>query len=107
MCEQGMPYDPQSCNIVVVAGGSWRFARAGVTPWKGGLLLTGIAAPAAFVGGMIPIDRDAFMLLLGASLVLTGVTMLIPVSEAQSEDPHPVARAMPLIAAPHSPESAW
>lgn len=95
-----LPLISLACNIVVVAGGSWRFALGGVTPWKGALLLTGIAAPAAFVGGMIPIDRDAFMLLLGASLVLTGVTMLIPVSEAQSEEPHPLARAMPLIAAP-------
>lgn len=96
-----LPLISLACNIVVVAGASWRFARAGVTPWKGALTLTAIAAPAAFVGGLIPIDRASFLLLLGASLVLTALTMLIPVREVEGEGaPARLAKAMPFAAAP-------
>ncbi len=95
-----LPMVALACNIVVVAGATVRFARAGVTPWRSALVLTALAAPAAFVGGLITIDRDAFMLLLGASLVLTGITMLIPVAEAVQEKPAAWAKAMPFVAAP-------
>jgi uncharacterized membrane protein YfcA len=87
------------CNIVVVSGGSFRFARAGVTPWRGALLLTAIAAPAAFLGGLTPIDQSTFLAILGASLVLTGLTLLLPVKERGGE-PTRVARYMPIAAAP-------
>lgn len=95
-----IPLVALACNIVVVAGSSIRFARAGVTPWKGALLLTALAAPAAFVGGTIPIERETFQTLLGASLMLTGATMLIPVSEAEGAQPSRFAKAMPFVAAP-------
>ena len=96
-----LPLISLACNIVVVAGASWRFARARVTPWKGALMLTALAAPAAFVGGLIPIDRASFLLLLGASLVLTALTMLIRVSEVEGEGaPSKFAKAMPFAAAP-------
>jgi uncharacterized membrane protein YfcA len=88
------------CNIVVVTGGTIRFARAGVMPWKGALILTGIAAPAALLGGLTAIDRDSFILLLGASLVLTALTMMQPVSEARVAEPTGLARYAPVVAAP-------
>ena len=96
-----LPLISLACNIVVVAGASWRFARAGVTPWKGALLMIALAAPAALVGGLIPIDRASFLLLLGASLVLTALTMLIPVAQVEGQgDPCKFAKAMPFAAAP-------
>lgn len=95
-----LPLISLACNIAVVAGSTYRFARAGVTPWKGALALTVIAAPAAFLGGMVPVERETFLLLLGASLVLTGATMLIPVSETVQGRPTAAAKAMPYIAAP-------
>lgn len=95
-----LPLVSLACNIVVVAGSSVRFARAGVTPWKGALLMTALAAPAAFLGGLMPIDRASFLLLLGGSLVLTALTMLIPVSEQSEGEPTRLARAMPFAAAP-------
>ncbi|MEM8726984.1 MAG: sulfite exporter TauE/SafE family protein, partial [Pseudomonadota bacterium] len=95
-----LPLVALACNIVVVAGSTMRFARAGVTPWRGAILLTVLAAPAALIGGLVPIDQATFMLLLGASLVLTGVTMVIPVSEEVSTEPTALARFMPVIAAP-------
>jgi uncharacterized membrane protein YfcA len=95
-----LPLVALACNIIVVAGGSIRFARARVTPWRGAVLLTALAAPAALIGGMIPIERELFLLLLGASLVLTGVTMLIPVREDAVGEPSRFAKAMPVVAVP-------
>lgn len=89
-----------ACNIVVVAGGSIRFARAKITPWRGALLLTGIAAPAAFLGGLTPIGQNTFMWLLGASLLLTGVTILLPSGQQNGSEPYKFARIMPFVAAP-------
>lgn len=94
-----LPAVALACNIVVVTGGSIRFARAGITPWRGALLLTGIAAPAAFFGGLTPIKESTFLFGLGVSLVLTALTMFIPVREGEGE-PARAARWMPLIAAP-------
>ena len=94
-----LPAIALACNIVVVTGGSIRFARAGVTPWRGAVLLTAIAAPAAFLGGLTPIGKGAFLTLLGASLVLTALTMLIPVGEREGE-PLRAARWMPIVVAP-------
>lgn len=88
------------CNVVVVSGSTVRFARAGITPWRGAMLLTGIAAPAAFLGGLTPIKEATFLILLGSSLVLTGLTLLVPVREVRDGRPTRLARWMPLIAGP-------
>ena len=96
-----LPLIALACNIVVVAGSTVRFGRAGVTPWRGALLLTGIAAPAAFLGGLTPIGEGAFLTILGASLVLTGVTMLLPLrGQADADRPSASARFAPFVAAP-------
>lgn len=95
-----LPLLALACNIVVVAGSTVRFARARITPWRGALLLTALAAPAAFLGGLTPITQDSFMLLLGLSLLLTGVTMLLPIKTDDVQEPTSFARLMPLVAAP-------
>lgn len=94
-----LPAIALACNIVVVTGSSIRFARTGIMPWRGALLLTAIAAPAALLGGLTPIGEGAFLILLGASLVVTALTMLIPVG-ARDGEPAWAARWMPLVAAP-------
>ena len=88
------------CNVVVVTGSTVRFARAGVTPWRNAALLTAIAAPAAFLGGLTPIGKSAFVAILGFSLVLTGLTLLLPQLGSAEGKPTRLARWMPLIAAP-------
>ncbi len=95
-----LPILALACNIVVVAGSTVRFARAGVTPWKGALTVTALAAPAAFIGGLTPIAQESFMLLLGASLLLTGATMFLPIRDGAEGEPSAIARFMPVIAAP-------
>lgn len=94
-----LPLLALSCNIIVVAGSSLRFARAGITPWQGALFMTALAAPAAFLGGLTPIGEGAFLTILGASLVLTAITMLLPVSEGEGEASR-WARLIPFGAAP-------
>lgn len=95
-----LPILALACNIVVVTGGSIRFAKAKITPWRGALLVTGLAAPAAFLGGLTPVDRETFLTLLGASLLLTGATMLVPVSESKEGAPNRLSRYVPIAAAP-------
>ena len=95
-----LPVLALACNIVVVAGSTVRFARAKVTPWRAAALLTALAAPAAFIGGLTPISREAFLALLGASLLLTGVTMLLPVRSDEGDEPSRFARFVPIVAAP-------
>jgi uncharacterized membrane protein YfcA len=95
-----LPLVSLACNIVVVTGGSIRFARAGVTPWKKALVIVALGAPASFLGGLTPIKEATFLTLLGGSLVLTALTMLVPVRENTDGSPTRAARLMPLAAAP-------
>ncbi|UOR07963.1 sulfite exporter TauE/SafE family protein [Qipengyuania flava] len=99
-----LPLLSLACNLVVVAGSTVRFARARVTPWGRGLLLTAIAAPAAFFGGLTPIAEQGFLALLGTSLLFTALTMMLPVAkrpEGEGEGERGrVARYAPLAALP-------
>jgi hypothetical protein len=63
-------------------------------------VLTALAAPAAFAGGLTPITEDSFMTLLGSSLVLTALSMLIPMDAEADGEPGAMVRAMPFLAAP-------
>ncbi|MBU0668935.1 MAG: sulfite exporter TauE/SafE family protein [Alphaproteobacteria bacterium] len=95
-----LPLIALSCNVVVVAGSSIRYAHAGITPWRGALALTALAAPAALLGGLTPIGERGFLLLLGASLALTGLTLLIPVRDTRAGEPGVLARFIPFAAVP-------
>lgn len=90
-----------TCNILVVAGGTIRFARAGIIPWRSAGVLVVLAAPAAFLGGLTPIGEAAFLLLLGASLVLAGVLLIVPPREERVvHGPAKATRLPALCAAP-------
>jgi uncharacterized membrane protein YfcA len=95
-----LPLVSLACNIVVVAGGSIRFARAELTPWRKALVIVALGAPASFVGGLTPIREATFLTLLGASLVLTALTMLLPIRDTAGGARLRAARFMPLAAAP-------
>ena len=95
-----LPIISLSCNIVVVSGSTIRFTRARQVPWKGALLLSLVAAPMAFLGGLAPIREKTFLLLLGASLIVAGLALLAPGSSQGKVRPTKFARLMPLAAAP-------
>jgi uncharacterized protein len=95
-----LPIVSLSCNVVVVSGGTIRFARAGTVPWRRALVLSCIAAPLAFLGGLTPIKEATFLFLLGLSLVGAGLALLLPRAAALETTPAPAARYMAFAAAP-------
>jgi uncharacterized membrane protein YfcA len=96
-----LPIVSLTCNILVVTGGTIRFARAAIMPWRGAGVLVIVAAPAAFLGGLTPIGHAAFLLLLGAALVLAGILLLVPVKEEHGfKSPSRAAGFVPFCAAP-------
>ena len=98
-----LPLVALACNIVVVAGGSIRFARAGLIPWRRAAVVVALGAPLSFLGGLTPIREETFLMLLGASLMLTALAMLAPLrddGDGGDGTPTRAARLIPLTAAP-------
>ena len=60
------------CNIVVVSGGVYHFARAGHLDLKFAAPWIVSSIPAAFLGGYIPLSESTFLLILGLALLLAG-----------------------------------
>ncbi len=95
-----LPLVALTCNVVVVTGGTLRFARAGAMPWRGALLLSLVAAPLAFLGGLTPIREATFLFILGLSLVAAGLALLLPRADEGAAPPARLARCMAVVAAP-------
>lgn len=81
-----LPAISLACNVVVVAGGTIRFACAGLLDWKAALPLALLAAPFAWLGGQTPISERAFLTLLALSLMLAGLALLLQRDGNASED---------------------
>lgn len=73
------------CNIVVVIGGSIRFARAGLVPWRRVLPLVAASAPLAYLGGLTPISERGFIALLGVSLLVAAILLVVQPTPAEGE----------------------
>lgn len=87
------------CNIIVVTGGTLRFASAGAVPWRRAAPIALVAAPFAWAGGLTPTSEKAFLGLLGGSLTVAGVLLLLPARRGDgSPRPGPAWRE-PLIGA--------
>ena len=69
------------CNIVVVAGNSIHYLRAGHVNWRLFLPLALTSVPMAFIGGRLPIEKHVFMIILCIALAVTGLRLLF-----QSDD---------------------
>ncbi|MGW8123569.1 sulfite exporter TauE/SafE family protein [Roseivirga echinicomitans] len=65
------------CNLIVVSGGTYLFAKQGHIKWKKTLPLVLVSVPLAFLGARIPFQEKMFFMLLGATLVLAGIVMLL------------------------------
>ena len=65
------------CNIVVVTGGVYHFARAGHLDLRFAAPLIATSLPAAFIGGYLQLDESSFLKLLGVALLIAGVLMLL------------------------------
>ena len=67
------------CNIIVVTGGTIRFARARLIDWRQVLPLVAVSAPLAFIGGLVPLKQSVFYLILGSGLLLSSFVLLLRV----------------------------
>ncbi|MFM5916019.1 MAG: sulfite exporter TauE/SafE family protein [Novosphingobium sp.] len=95
-----LPVVSLCCNVIVVTGSTVRFTRAGVVPWRRALILSLIAAPLAYLGGLTPIKQATFLVLLGISLVAAGIALFLPRASEGESEPTSLARWMPLAVAP-------
>ena len=65
------------CNLIVSTGGSIKFARAGLVPWKRLWPLLAVSVPAALIGGALPVSKPLFVALLSGSLLLAAILLLV------------------------------
>jgi uncharacterized protein len=89
------------CNVIVVTGGTIRFSRAGLMPWKRVIPLIALSVPMAFLGGLTPIKEPLFMTLLALGLALAGLTLLFQRTSTEVADPlarSKMSRAFDLLA---------
>jgi uncharacterized membrane protein YfcA len=75
---RAVPVVSLACNILVVAVGSWRFARSGHVDWRRIWPLLALSVPLAWVGGRLAVAELVFVGLLALSLFAAGLLMLWP-----------------------------
>ncbi len=64
------------CNIIVVTGGVYHFARAGHLDVKFAAPLIIASVPAAFLAGSVRLDEPTFLFVLALALLVSGALML-------------------------------
>lgn len=64
------------CNITVVAMGSWLAVRRRAFAWRQAMPFIAGSVPMAFIGGLLPLRDDVYLLLLAVSLLLAGARLL-------------------------------
>ena len=103
LIESGLEYylvPPLSlaCNIVVVTGGVYHYARAGALDLRFALPLIVMSVPAAFLGGYLDIGKSVFLLVLGIALLVSGLLLILD-RQWQAEKPPGGAPGGPFLAA--------
>ena len=94
-----VPVIALSCNILVVSGGIYHYARAGVLSIGQLLPFIVLSVPMAWLGGSLVVSEQVFIGLLGFSLLLAGVQMLVK-PQATSTGYHYNSARYWLVAAP-------
>ena len=64
------------CNLVVVSGGVYHFAKAGHLNLRFAAPLIVTSVPAAFLGGYLRLDQSSFLQILGLALLVSGFLLL-------------------------------
>lgn len=78
-----------ACNLIVATGGTVHFARNGLVPWRRLFPILALSVPAAWIGGMLPVSRQLFLWLLGASLLAAGLLLLLQRERENEETRRP------------------
>lgn len=66
-----------ACNLIVATGGTIQFTKAGLVPWRKLVPLLALSVPAAWIGGMLPVSKQLFLLLLGSSLLIAALLLIV------------------------------
>lgn len=74
---RALPIIALLCNIIVVTGGTIRFQTRGLIDWHKIWPILLLSVPAAWLGGLMVIAQDSFMILLGLSLAAAGILLII------------------------------
>lgn len=74
------------CNIIVVSGGSLKFHQKGLIPWQQSWPLFLLSVPFAFLGGLLTIEKQTFILLLGTALLFAGLTLVLQRESENTSD---------------------
>lgn len=77
------------CNLIVVSGGVWHHSRAGNLSARIVIPFIAASIPMAWIGGMVTLSEQTFVMLLGSTLLLTGARLLFGLSQPISEQPMP------------------
>ena len=77
------------CNIIVVSAGAAQFLRAGRMRLADVAPLCLLSAPAAWIGGRIPVPESVFVGTLGVTLLLASVLMAIDAPEPAEREARP------------------
>ncbi len=64
------------CNLVVVSGGVYHYARQGHLDWRFALPLIAASVPAAFIGGTMQLAEHQYVLVLGIALLVSGLLLI-------------------------------
>jgi uncharacterized protein len=84
---QILPIISLICNIIVVTGGTLRYARAGEINWKRVFPLVVVSAPLALLGGLTPIKQATFLIILAISLLVAGLLLLFQTDRHATSEP--------------------
>ena len=82
------------CNVIVVSGNSFHYARAGYLDKRLLLPLALASVPMAYIGGRLPISKETFLVLLFVGLTLSGLRLLTQHKQYGETSPH--YRQLPL-----------
>jgi len=88
------------CNLIVVGGGVIQFVRAGLIRVHVVLPFTLLSVPMAWLGGITPINKSMFLLILGLSLLASGAAILVSPPESTGESRVRSARQLWFIGIP-------
>lgn len=89
---RAVPVVALACNILVVAVGSWRFARSGHVEWSRIWPLLASSVPLAWLGGRLAVAEPVFVGLLALSLFAAGLLMLWPLGWQREGPPRLASR---------------
>ena len=85
------------CNIIVVTGGVYHFARAGHLDVKFAAPLIAASVPAAFLAGTVSLDEPTFLFVLAVALLVSGALMLFDRQWHQEEQTRPELGTIALL----------